>query len=56
MHIESPFQRIKRTLEEFSADVEKTRARQAVSEEQIASVEYELDLLKKLIADKALAE
>lgn len=56
MHIESPFQHIKRTLEKFSADVEQTRAGQAVSEEQIASVEYELDQMKKLIAACALAE
>lgn len=56
MHIESPFQRIKRKLEDFSADVEQTRAGQAVSEDQIASVEYELDLLKKLIADSTRAK
>ena len=54
MQTETAFQRIRRTLEEFSADVEKTRAGQAVSKEQIASVEYELDQLRKLVAENAL--
>lgn len=56
MHTETAFQRLRRTLEQFSADVERTRAGQAVSEEQIASVEYELDQLKKLISENALPE
>ena len=38
-----------------SADVDKTRADQALSAEQLASVEYEVDQLKKLIAEHALA-
>ena len=56
MDSETAFARIQRALEEFSADVDKARAGQAVSQEQIASVEYELDQLKKLVAENALAE
>ena len=56
MQTETAFQRIRRTLEEFSADVEKTRAGQAASKEQIASVEYELDQLRKLVAENALPQ
>lgn len=55
MDCETAFARIQRALEEFSAEVDRTRAGQAISQEQIASVEYELDQLKKLIAEHALA-
>lgn len=56
MDIQSAFQRIRSALEEFNAEVERARAEQAASQEQIASVEYELDQMKKLIAENALAE
>ena len=56
MDIQSAFQRIQHALEEFNAEVECARAGQAVSQEQIAAVEYELDQMKKLIAESALVE
>lgn len=56
MDIQSAFQRIQRALEEFNAEVERARAGQAVSQEQIASVEYEIDQIKKLVAESARVE
>lgn len=56
MDMQSAFQRIQRALEEFNAEVEKARAGQVLSQEQIASVEYEIDQMKKLIAESALVE
>lgn len=51
---DTAFAVIQRALEEFTADVGKARAGQAQAEETIASVEYELDQLRKLIAENAL--
>lgn len=56
METESVFQRIRRIFDQFNSDVEETRASQASSAEQIASVEYEFEQLKKLVAEHALAE
>lgn len=55
MNNETAFTRIQRALEEFNAKVDKARADQAVSQEAIASVEYEVEQLKKLVAENALA-
>lgn len=51
---DTAFAVIQRALEEFTTDVGKARAGQAQTEETIASVEYELDQLRKLIAENAL--
>ncbi|WP_295557275.1 hypothetical protein [uncultured Hyphomicrobium sp.] len=51
---DAAFSVIQRALEEFSADVGKARAGQAQAEETLASVEYELDQLRALIAENAL--
>lgn len=51
---DAAFAVIQRALEEFTADVGRARAGQAQTEETIASVEYELDQLRKLIAENAL--
>ncbi|AHB50295.1 hypothetical protein W911_13605 [Hyphomicrobium nitrativorans NL23] len=56
MDMQSAFQRIRRALEDFNMEIERARAEQAISQNQIASVEYELDQMKKLIAESALAE
>lgn len=45
---------IQRALEEFNADVVRAQAEQAQSEETIAAVEYEMEQLRKLIAENAL--
>lgn len=54
MDTEAAFAVIQRALEAFNADIGKARTQQAQSEETIASVEYELDQLRKLIAENAL--
>lgn len=51
---DAAFAVIQRALQEFQADVGKARAGQAQAEETIASVEYELDQLRALIAENAL--
>lgn len=56
MDMQSAFQRIRRALDDFNADIERARAEQVISQNQIASVEYELDQMKKLIAESALVE
>lgn len=48
------FARIQQALEDFNTEVLKVRSAQEQSEEAVASVEYELDQLRKLIADNAL--
>lgn len=55
MDTDTAFQRIQRALEEFSNDIEKTRVRQALSQQQIAAAEYELEQMKRLIAENVLA-
>lgn len=54
MDHDGDFSRIQRALEAFSADVGKARAEHAASADLVASIEYELDQLKKLIAENAL--
>jgi hypothetical protein len=56
MRAHSAFAIIQRALEEFNDGVGKARADQAQSEEAVASVEYEIEQLRKLIAENALAE
>ena len=56
MDTDAAFQRLQRALDSFSADLDRTRAHQSVSREQIASVEYELDQLKRQLAETALAD
>lgn len=51
---DAAFAVIQRALEEFTAGVGRARAGQAETEETIASVEYELAELRKLIAENAL--
>ncbi|MDQ8697498.1 hypothetical protein [Hyphomicrobium sp. LHD-15] len=48
------FSVIQQALEAFDSNVRKARDDQAASEELIASVEYELEQMKKLIAENAL--
>jgi len=45
---------IQRALEAFSTDVARASADQARAQETIGSVEYEMDELRKLIAETAL--
>lgn len=54
MDTEAAFAVIQQALETFDAEVGKARAEQLQSEETIASVEYELGELRKLIAENAL--
>lgn len=54
MDTDAAFAVIQRELEEFSADVGKVYAEQLQTKETIDSVEYELDQLRKLIAENAL--
>jgi DNA topoisomerase IB len=46
---------IQRASDDFRTGMGKARAEQALSEELIASVEYELEQLKKLVAEHKLA-
>jgi hypothetical protein len=54
MDTDAAFAVIQRALEEFNADVVRAQAGQAQSEETIAAVEYEMEQLRKLIAENAL--
>jgi hypothetical protein len=54
MDTDAAFAVIQRALEEFNADVVRAQAEQAQSEETIAAVEYEMEQLRKLIAENAL--
>jgi hypothetical protein len=54
MDTAAAFAVIQRALEEFNADVVRAQASQAQSEETIAAVEYEMEQLRKLIAENAL--
>jgi hypothetical protein len=56
MKTEAAFALIQRSLEAFDAGISKARAGQASSEELIASVEYELEQVKKLVAENALPD
>ena len=51
---DTAFAVIQRELEEFSADVGKACAEQEQAKETIDAVEYEMDQLRKLIAENAL--
>jgi hypothetical protein len=55
MRPHSAFGIIQRALEEFNDGVGKARADHIQTEEAVASVEYELDQLKKLLAETTLA-
>ncbi len=48
------FSVIQQALEAFDSNVRKARDDHTASEELIASVEYELEQMKKLIAENAL--
>ena len=54
MERDTAFAIIQRSLETFNAEIGRARAEQAESEETLAAVEYELDQLRKLIAENAL--
>jgi len=54
MDTDAAFALIQHALEEFDAEIGKARAGQATSGELLASVEYELELVKKLVAENAL--
>jgi hypothetical protein len=54
MDSDKAFAVIQQALEAFDSNVRRARDEQAASEELIASVEYELDQMKKLIAENAL--
>jgi len=52
---DAAFAVIQRALEAFSAGVDRASAEQARAQETIGSVEYEMDELRKLIAETALS-
>jgi len=52
--IDAAFATIQRALEDFNAEVGKAVSEQAQGEETLAAVEYEMEQLKKLIAENAL--
>jgi hypothetical protein len=54
MERDAAFAVIQRALEEFTTGVGRAEAEQTQSKETLASVEYELDQLRKLIAENAL--
>jgi hypothetical protein len=56
MRAHSAFSIIQRALEEFNDGVDKARANQAQSAEAVASVEYEIEQLRKVIAETVIAE
>ncbi len=56
MDTDAAFAVIQQALDEFSADIGRARADLATSEEALASVEYEMEQLRKLIAENALAK
>lgn len=53
MNTDTAFAVIQHALETFSADVGKAQAEQAASLETLAAVEYELDQMRKLLAETA---
>ena len=54
MDSETAFDRIQAALEDFAADVGKATAQQEATKDTIASIEYELELMKQLISDHRL--
>jgi hypothetical protein len=54
MNSETAFSRIQTALEDFAADVGKATAQQEATKDTIASIEYELELMKQLISDHRL--
>ncbi|MGE0023779.1 MAG: hypothetical protein AB7S70_09140 [Hyphomicrobium sp.] len=54
LDIDAAFATIQRALEDFTAEVGKAVSEQAQGEETLAAVEYEMEQLKKLIAENAL--
>lgn len=54
LDMDAAFAVIQRALEDFSAGVDRASAEQARAQETIGSVEYEMDELRKLIAETAL--
>lgn len=55
MDTDKAFAVIRRALEAFDAEVGKASAGQALTQETLAAVEYELAELKRLVAENALA-
>lgn len=53
---DAAFAVIQQALETFNAEIGRARAGQTRSEETLASVEYELNQLRKLIAENALPQ
>lgn len=51
---DAAFAVIQQAIETFNAEIGRARAGQAQSEETLAAVEYELNALRKLIAENAL--
>lgn len=56
MDADIAFTVIQQALDEFTADIGRARAELATSEETLASVEYEMEQLRMLIAENALAK
>lgn len=56
MNADVAFTVIQQALDEFTADIGRARAGLAISEETLASVEYEMEQLRVLIAENALAK
>lgn len=54
MDSDTAFDRIQAALEDFAADVGKATAQQEATKDTIASIEYELELMKQLISDNRL--
>lgn len=54
MDREAAFAVIQRALETFDADVGHARTAHAESEQTLAALEYELEQMKKLVAENAL--
>jgi len=52
---DTAFAVIQRALEQFNAGVGRAQADQTRSEEAVASVEYEIEQMKKLLKEHALA-
>jgi uncharacterized protein (DUF111 family) len=54
MDTDAAFAMLQRSFDEFTTDLDKARSEQASSEELLASVEYEFEQLKKLVAENRL--
>lgn len=54
MDADAAFAVIQRALDDFNTEIGKVRAETAQTEETIASLEYEMEQLRKVIAENAL--